>query len=157
MPTHAESERHDAAGWRPIETAPKDGASILVAGGDYWCVRFEEPLMKCITKAAQVAWNKCRNRWEVCDTETQDYCADYIDGPQVWQPVPEWTPGESLSRPDPVIEAVVLLRELEWHDVDGYGDANCCPVCMGCRHGDDPGHADTCKLGRFLETHGNPL
>lgn len=64
---------------QPIETAPKN-ASILVAGGHYWCTRYADPL--CEQRVAVIArWNESGGRWQVSHT------TDYVTATH-WWPIP---------------------------------------------------------------------
>ena len=62
--------------WQPIETAPRDGAPVLIA-----CVG------ECGTKWMYVAWSK-RSAWRFCERKDGSYYAVH-DTPTHWMPLPE--------------------------------------------------------------------
>ena len=72
----AEVARLRASMWQSIETAPKDGTEVLLLEGWY------------ISHAQwRSVYSGGKQAWVVCGTDGT--CAEYVDKPTHWMPIPE--------------------------------------------------------------------
>jgi len=67
--------------WQPIETAPKDGTRVLLAGGKMFC----EALDCYVMSPLSAQWDV--DIWLVAGTEGGYVCAD-VQEPTHWMPLP---------------------------------------------------------------------
>ena len=81
IPLHASPV---APAWRPIETAPKDGTSVLIAGGTYYYDAgiSDQPYPFGGVKVAY--WD--RDAWN--GGYGSEYDGEYWHKPTVWMPLP---------------------------------------------------------------------
>ncbi|CAH1205756.1 hypothetical protein PAECIP111893_02410 [Paenibacillus plantiphilus] len=66
--------------WKPIDTAPKDGTSILVLNNDKYVyeARYDED-----------SWNKCKWKFASADQHGCGCCSGDDDEPTHWMPLPQ--------------------------------------------------------------------
>ncbi len=70
--------------WRPIETAPKDGTSVLIAGGTYNYDASADP-RDYPFEGVKIAWWD-RSAWN--GGNGSEYDGEYWHEPTVWMPLP---------------------------------------------------------------------
>lgn len=69
--------------WQPIETAPKDGTTILLASGKYVLTGYWET-------DPGWAWKFDGPCWGICEVEDDYYSVyKFPDWPTHWMPLPE--------------------------------------------------------------------
>lgn len=68
--------------WRPIETAPRDGTAILIAGGTYSYDIYADETFNSVTIAYWYG-----NHWRGEDRQAHDEW--YTHDPTHWMPLPE--------------------------------------------------------------------
>ena len=68
-------------GWQPIDSAPRDGRVVLLAGGSFFCEAREERMRTPFT----AAWDE--DDWLIVGKESGYVCAVYTD-PTHWMPLP---------------------------------------------------------------------
>lgn len=84
------------AEWQPIETAPKDGTRILIAGGTYYYDASEMPDQE-FTSADTAYWRN--GGW--CGGYGSEYNGEYWHKPTHWQPLPAPPATAIRSRGEP--------------------------------------------------------
>lgn len=96
--------------WRPIETAPKDGTPILVAGGEDDNTKYADPDIRAFMRApTRAMWDG--DGWLITLAEAACVGVERLT-PTHWMPLP--TPPSAPAKPadvrDPVVQAALRER-----------------------------------------------
>ena len=72
--------------WQDIETAPKDGRTILVAGGACWDTDETYPEPRAVQEAMTANWDAFRLRWDAGCSGSHGEVT--VVEPTHWMPLP---------------------------------------------------------------------